>query len=232
MPKDKQFWFKKRNKIEREKEALREYKDSILIVCEGKETERNYFDSFQTPDVKVNVIGKGSSTNRLVEDAIAEWKSCAEEGKYYEKLWCVFDRDDFPLANYNQAFETVKTQERRLNEKYEKKTDRKISIKIAYSNQAFELWYLLHYDYHITAYHRSQYKSMLTKRLKKKYKKNDPNIYSDLLLLAEKTNGYQGQDFAIKNAQKLRKGKRNIHNINPSTSIDLLVLELNKHLKS
>jgi len=232
MAKDKQFWIKKRNKIEREEIALREYSDSILIVCEGEQTEPNYFKSFLTTGVKIKIIGKGKNTLTLVEDAVSEWKSCAEEGIFFEKLWCVFDKDDFPPEHYNHAFKTVKTEEKKLNEQYSKKTDRNISIKIAYSNQAFELWYLLHYDYHTSGIHRRRYGSMLTTRLKKKYKKNDLNIYDDLLILSEKTKNRQGQKFAIKNAQKLRKGNRDIHNVNPSTSVDLLVLELNEHLKS
>ncbi len=232
MARDKQFWLNKKKKLERERNSIKEYKDSILIVCEGERTEPNYFRSFQTPDLQVKVIGKGSSTNRLVEDAIAEWKKCAGEDRYYEKVWCVFDRDDFPPANYNQAFETIKTEEAKLNRYYSKRTGREISIQIAYSNEAFELWYLLHFDYHTSGIHRSRYKDMLTKRLKKEYKKNDPNIYNDLLMLSEQTGDKQGQEFAIKNAKKLREGKRNIHIINPSTSVDLLVLELNKHLKS
>jgi hypothetical protein len=231
MPRDKQQWFKKKLELKRKK-AIKEYYDSILIVCEGERTEPNYFKSFQTPSIQVEVIGKGSSNIRLVEDAIAEWKKCAKEDKYFEKIWCVFDRDDFPSDQYNQAFVTIGTEEARLNRYYKKRTGRKISINIAYSNQAFELWYLLHFDFHTTGYHRTQYKKMLSVRLKKEYKKNDLNIYDDLQTLSENTNGRHGQEFAIKNAKKLRKGKSNIHNVNPSTSVDLLVIELNEHLKS
>jgi len=227
------FWFKKKGKLEREKKLIKEYSDSLLIVCEGGQTEPNYFKSFQTSGVKIKIIGKGKNTTSLVNDAIKEWKKSATEGIFFERLWCVFDRDDFPQEYYNQAFESVITEEERLNHRYRSKTGRNISIKIAYSNEAFELWFLLHFDYHTTGYKRHQYKKLLSKRLNKKYKKNDPNIYNDLLILAQKTNNIQGQNFALKNALKLRKRNKinNSHNINPSTSVDQLVIELNKHLK-
>ena len=227
------FWLKKRKKLKRESKLLREYKNSILIVCEGEKTEPNYFKSFPISGVKVEIIGKGMNTISLVNDAVLEWEKNAQEEKYFEKLWCVFDRDDFPKENYNQAFESVYSEEIKLNRRYRKKTGRKISIRIAYSNEAFELWYLLHYDHHTSSINRSSYKKMLSDRMKKKYLKKDPNIYDFLIKLSQDTKDRQGQSFAIKNAQKLRDLIKNCypHNHNPSTSVDLLVLELNQFLK-
>ena len=181
------FWTKKRTKLKRESKFLREYKNSILIVCEGKKTEPNYFKSFPISGVKVEIIGKGMNTISLVNDAVLEWKKYAHEGKYFEKLWCVFDRDDFPKENYNQAFESVTNEEIMLNKRYRTKVGREISIRIAYSNRAFELWYLLHYDYHTSSINRSRYKKMLSDRMKKKYLKKDPNIYDFLLKLSQDT---------------------------------------------
>ncbi|MBU4486761.1 MAG: RloB family protein, partial [Candidatus Delongbacteria bacterium] len=162
-----------------------------------------------------------------------EWKKFAEEGKYFEKLWCVFDKDDFLLKNYNQAFETVVNEELKLNKIFAKKVGRNISIKIAYSNEAFELWYLLHFDYHTGEISRKQYLKILDYRMKIKYKKNDPNMYNFLQNLSKKTNDKQGQNFALKNAQKLRTSIKSTlpHNHNPSTSVDQLVIELNQFLK-
>ncbi len=229
MGSDNLFWLKKRKKLTRKSKLIREYKNSILIICEGEKTEPNYLKSFPVSGVQVEVIGKGKNTLSLVKDAIYEWKKNAKEGKFYEKLWCVFDRDDFPQQDYNQAFETIIDEERNLNKKFKKKAGREISIRIAYSNEAFELWYLLHFDYHTTGYNRIQYKSMLSKRLLRKYKKNDPGIYYDLEKLFHSSDGHKGQKFAIKNARKIRDLMNNDfpHNHNPSTSVDLLVEELN-----
>ena len=113
--------------------------------------------------------------------------------------------------------------------------DRKIKIFIAYSNEAFELWYMLHFDYFDQALSRDRYQAMLTKRMGKKYRKNDPDIYSFFEILCQKTNGYKGQPFALRNARKLRESIADLspepHNHNPSTSVDLLVAELNTYLK-
>ena len=41
----------------------------ILIVCEGTQTEKNYFKSFHVPALHIEVHGKGQSTINLVEYA-------------------------------------------------------------------------------------------------------------------------------------------------------------------
>ena len=67
----------------------------------------------------------------------------------------------------------------------------------------------------------------------RKYEKNDPGIYELLQELSVNTNDEKGQRFAINNAKRLR----SIHNVtdpynkNPCTNVDMLVEELNQHLK-
>lgn len=235
MGSDNLHWMKKRQKAKRESKKIREYKDSILIVCEGEKTEPNYFESFPNSNVKVKVIGTGRNTHSLLEAAIEKWKEYAEMGNFYEKLWCVFDKDDFPMENFHKAFESIENQRKKLNRRYKRKVKReiKININIAYSNEAFELWYLLHYDFFDNAMSRSDYKQLLTKRMGIKYKKNDPQIYFKLKKLTFDTEGERGQSFAIRNAKKQREklSGPGCHYPNPSTTVDLLVEELNKHLK-
>jgi len=74
MGSDNLFWLKKKGKLKREIKLIKDYSDSLLIVCEGEQTEPNYFESFQTSGVKIKVIGKGKNTLSLVNDAIKEWK--------------------------------------------------------------------------------------------------------------------------------------------------------------
>jgi len=108
-----------------------------------------------------------------------------------------------------------------------------IDISIAYSNEAFELWYLLHFDYIDTALSRAQYMDMLTCRMGRQYRKNDPHIYYFLEELAQKTNNQRGQNFAIKNAKRLRANVTSClpRNTNPSTKVYSLVEELNSFMK-
>ncbi len=233
MGSENRYHFRKRKQIERKVKTIREYKDSILIVCEGKKTEPTYFQSFPVSNIRVKTIGTGRNTESLVIEAIKRWESFSEENKFYEKLWCVFDRDSFSQQSFDDAFKIAKKEEKRLNRRYMRRAGREINILIAYSNEAFELWYLLHFDYIDSALSRSEYKRMLTEKMGKEYKKNDPSVYNFFATLSKTTNNQKGQNFAIKNAKKLRDNINNKlkRNHNPSTKVDLLVEELNKYLK-
>lgn len=182
----------------------REVIERFLIVCEGEETEPNYFRSFRVPKDVIDVRGLGKDPSQLVEAAI---EIRDNEGDY-DQVWCVFDRDSWTKQNFNQAI------------KYAQNKD----IKIAYSNEAFELWYLLHFDYRDTAMSRTKYRTALTKKLNKKYEKNSKTIYEDLETI---------QPQAIKNAEKLLEqyNPPNPADDNPSTTVHLLVEELNRFIR-
>src|SRR6476661_5217765 len=81
------------------KQNIREILPRILILCEGERTEPNYFRSFRVPGIVViKVVGTGHNTVRLVQEAL---KKSREED--YDQVWCVFDKDSFPLQNFNDA---------------------------------------------------------------------------------------------------------------------------------
>lgn len=198
----------KQEKIEKEKrrQANRDkIKDSILILCEGIKTEPNYFRGFRKNFRLSNVTidGCGTNTDSLVKTAINNLKN-------YDQIWCVFDRDSFPKQNFIRAFQ--------LANKYNKK------IKIAYSNEAFEIWYLLHFHLRTTAMSRDEFKKTLTNCIKKEYKKNSKEMY---YLLLDK------QETAIRNAKKLMEHYSTPNPVedNPSTTVYRLVEELNKYKK-
>lgn len=182
----------------------REIRERFLIFCEGTKTEPYYFKSFRvnTEIVEVEIQGKGYNTLSLVREALDQ-KAYDE----YDQVWCVFDRDSFTAQDFNAAFELANKQ----------------GIKIAYSNQAFELWYLLHFNFYDTAIQRHEYCKMLTELLGYEYKKNSKTIYDEL---------FDRQPRALQNAQKLYAQYRpcNPEKDNPSTTVHLLVIELNKFL--
>lgn len=156
----------------------------LLIVCEGQETEPNYFISLyknlNRGHLYIQVKGEGRVTLSLVERAI-ELRN--EDGEYNE-VWCVFDRD-FKSENKNQQnFNAAIALALREN------------IKLAISNDAFELWYLLHYEYYTSATHRDNLSQKLEERIGKKYNKN-LDLYEKYLK--------QRQQTAIKNAENLWK---------------------------
>jgi len=106
----------------------------------------------------------------------------------YDRIWVVFDKDDFPDNNFNGAI--IKAKENDIN--------------CAWTNEAFELWYLLHFEFVNTALKRTAYKAFLEKQIRKnngyenyKYIKKDPKTFSILESI-----GNQNQ--AIKWARKLQ----------------------------
>ena len=126
----------------------------FLIVCEGEKTEPNYFRSFpvDTKVIKLDIRGEGRNTNSLVEKAI-ELKNGLESDET-DRFWCVFDRDKNPKnPNDSQNFNSAIT------------LARNNGIDVAYSNDAFELWYLLHFHFYNTGTSRKDYPDKLTKLL-------------------------------------------------------------------
>ena len=118
----------------------------------------------------------------------------------------VIDRDDFPLANYHRAFELA-----RVN-----------GLKVAWANEAFELWYLLHFNYHDTGISRHDYKAKLKPHFN--YDKAGQAIY-------QKVKPHEAT--ALRNAQRLERhwnelGEKYPERQNPSTSVHKLVEFLNE----
>lgn len=197
------------------RQGTRAQKVSFLIVCEGEKTEPNYFRAFieRWSEVKeVNVKGCGCSTCQLIIEAKKLREKLERERMVpFDRVWLVFDKDEF--KDFNKAIEDAK----------------KEGMNCAWSNQAFELWYVLHFQYLDTGVDRKQYIEMIEDKVRKasksktfKYKKNDEGFYQILQAHGE-------EEQAIKRARKLRENmgkKKNYAAHNPRTEVDLLVDEL------
>jgi hypothetical protein len=98
-----------------------------------RKVSRYYFESFPIDRQRAEVVavGTGLSTDRLVEQAIDLVSRDSRKGTPYGHVWCVFDRDSFPESNYARAFDLARTHR----------------FHVAWSNETFELWYLLHFNY-------------------------------------------------------------------------------------
>jgi hypothetical protein len=69
----------------------------------------------------------------------------------YDQVWCIFDKDDFRDSAFNSAIQLAK----------------KNKFHVAYSNQAFEYWIILHFEDHQGGQmHRDDYNDKLNKLLK------------------------------------------------------------------
>ena len=197
------------------KTGTKEQLPIILIVCEGERTEPNYFNQFEVTNIKIESRGIGDNTKRLVEYAISE-----SQTNDYDQVWCVFDRDSFPKDNLNSAVQSAQNN----------------NFGIAYSNESFELWYILHFEFLNSQITRDQYIKKLNDIFKSKkdegfpdsYKKNDPDIYRILKPY---------QHTALKNAKNLSKhyeseSKPSSATQCPVTYVYKLVEELNKWIPS
>lgn len=178
----------------------------FLIVCEGECTEKLYFEAFPLARemCSVKVFGRGRNTTSLVRYAI----EMEEQAKIpYDQVWCVFDRDSYTAEMFNAALDLA----------------RKRGYKVAYSNEAFELWFLLHFNYCDNAISRQTYCQRLSDAMYRPYDKTDPGMYARLYTLQ---------------AQAIRRAKRLLQQYdppdpardNPSTTVFRLVEALNQFL--
>ena len=204
--------------IERSEAKLPE-KPTILIVCEGENTEPFYFRQFRLSSAIIKSVGEGYNTTSLVNRAI----QIANQG-FYEQVWCVFDKDDFPDVDFNNAISMAESN----------------NFGVAYSNQAFEYWIILHFDDHQGGgMHRDNYNSKINKLLKPfnltydgtKSKIITEEIFELLEGIDEKTK----KERKIAAIERAKRNYNRFDHINPakeesSTTIFRLVEELLKYV--
>lgn len=128
---------RERDNVERPVRFKR-YGHLFLIVCEDENTEPAYFRQFIRlfPDetVYLKPVGTGLDPQGVVERAVKERDKLAQfSEREVDYVWVVFDKDDAHLsearvARFNEAFNIAEREK----------------IEIAYSNEVFELWLLLH----------------------------------------------------------------------------------------
>lgn len=166
----------------RRRPAFKPTRESFLILCEGESTEPHYFNSFRLTSATVRTLPvTAGDAMAVVRAAIKRQQTETDNGKEYDHYWVIFDKDATSNATFNQAIA--------LAESY--------GFHVAYSNQAFELWFLLHFDYVSGPLHRNQYAGRLTKRLGFPYSKQ-----ADVARLLYKAL-YSRQTTAIDNARRL-----------------------------
>jgi len=113
----------------------------ILIICEGDETEPNYFNSLRyqlkLPTVNIQIIKKAGAPKNIIEKAKEASTNQNKDPKLkkscphgFDSIWCVFDREN-PNNNltFNKAVEDADAN----------------NFKLAISNPSFEFWYILHF---------------------------------------------------------------------------------------
>ena len=142
---------------------------------------------------------------------------------FYQNVWVVFDKDDF--KDFDEAIE--------LRNELENELGKETNVGVAWSNQSFEYWLYLHFNYSDVSLHRKEWNKKLNDIFKQynlgdgTYHKNYDNIY-DLVNIND------GVNKAIKNAKKRMSKfdelKDKPSQFDPGTTVYRLVEELNKYL--
>ena len=186
----------------------RELKQSFLIICEGINTEPEYFKAFRLTSASVKAIGEGLGTTRLVEEAIIVKELETRKHHVYDQYWVVFDKDQSSDETFSKAIKLAE----------------KNGFKVAYSNQAFEYWFLLHFNLYQGKIHRERYEEMLSKASGIAYSKKEGFITKFFQLL---------EPYQLKAIERASKILAEFNGLQPakaesSTTVHELVNELNK----
>lgn len=194
---------------------------TILIVCDGQNTEPSYFNQFRLASARVIAVGEGNNTTSTVQQAIQ-----LSRQQVYDQVWCVFDRDSFPANNFNNAVARAEAH----------------GLHVAYSNQAFEYWLLLHFENHDGhPMPRTDYMARLNAHLEPfglRYDGNGskligPELFA-LLQAAEPVSGRTRRKMAIGRARKIDQ-EWNSQGMPPAqqestTLVYKLVQEIQRHI--
>lgn len=118
--------------ISRKPSGKRKRNPVVYLICEGTETEIRYFKKFRSRGCHIDIIPLPSqykSADSLVQKA----KATMGNNIYYPEdgdiIWCVFDRDENTDAMLQKAAATASRE----------------GYRIAFSNPAFEVWFLYHF---------------------------------------------------------------------------------------
>lgn len=194
------------------------------IFCEGENTEPLYFKSFPVnTETVVEVIGLGRSKLSLIREVILRLKKERMLGRqeHYDadrQIWVVFDMDyrglDPDIVDFDEAISLATRH----------------GLRIAWSNDSFELWIVLHCRYLDTALTTEQYYGLISQYFGCDYKREGKRrgFCSGLYqrLLADKA-------AALKNAKRLYDSWDGVQpsRRNPCTTVFQLVTELNHCLR-
>ena len=132
----------------------------VLIVCEGFKTEPNYFKSFHMMEnsgglvFEITNAGGGINTIKVVQKAIELRDKAIGDKKPYDITWAVFDKDSFDADKFDNAIKMANSN----------------GIRCAWSNEAFELWYIYHFENRITPMSRNEYAHKITTLVREKQK--------------------------------------------------------------
>jgi len=215
----KKSWNKK-TRISKYAVETRSKGKRFLIVCEGQ-TEEWYFKSFPILTATVDAKGIGRTKTALVEYA----KRLATQNTY-DEVWCVFDMDinyeDIQKQDFNNAIFQIQQGSNK-------------NFKVAYSNDSFELWFLIHYQIIEHQQHRTYFYKKLSDLWDINYENDGKKLAFCKTIYERLQNDIDAnQENAIIIAKNLFETVQHLnpHEQNPVTKVFELVEELNRYLRN
>jgi len=208
---------RKQRKIDdyKRREAFKEPRKSILIICEGSKTEPIYFNSLRNnlrlAMVDVEIVGEGAAAITVVDRAIElreERKKIAKNSltkAAYEVVYCVIDVEAPKAESLPRAVNKAK--------------DNKLEAIL--SNPCFEYWYILHFRKTSAPFNTSQDAKSALRQKHSAYSESDTTIFDVV---------YPKTSDAIKHSKEVLKEQHNdaedLTNCNPSTHVHKIVVYL------
>ncbi len=181
--------------------------ERVLIVCEGRKTEPNYFyemvNHLKLNTANVEVDGDSDSSPRSV---VAHAKQRFKQDREFDRIYCVFDKDEH--STYQEASASI-----------QQVNPQGIFFGIT-SVPCFEYWLLLHFVHSTKPYARAGKRSPADcviddlKLYLPQYNKGSKRIFSQLL---DKTN------VAIHHAKQAHQQAEKQGTDNPTTQVYILV---------
>ncbi len=206
---------RKQRKIDdyKRREAFKEPRKSILIVCEGEKTEPIYFnalkDRLRMAMVDVEIVGEGAAPITVVNSAIElreERKQIASKSLIkteYEIIYCVIDVEA-PQPHGSLIDAVIKAKDNKLE--------------IILSNPCFEYWYILHFRKTSAPFSRSRDAKSALRQQHPAYSESDTTIFNVV---------YPKTSDAIKHSKEVLNEQHNdsedLRDCNPSTHVHKIV---------
>lgn len=165
----------------------------------------------------IETKGLGANTTYVVDKAIELRDAAKQARNEYDRVWAVFDRDSFDAEQFNNA--VIKAESN--------------GISCAWSNEAFELWFLYHFSNQVVPMNRKDYKDAISAAVNKstKYKqaaRKDKYVYQKNADNYTVVTTYGSQSDALRWAEAKSKEYKDkkYANHNPCTMVFKLVRQL------
>lgn len=170
-----------------------------LVYAEGTKTEPQYVKSVRKAigevyginenniDIICYETDKTKHTIELIKRAEKDVAKRAAKGETIDAVWIFFDKDSFD--DFDEAYKIL-LDKRALDKNGEAKTNARglpcdengIAWMPCYSNESFELWVYLHFEFLSTGLSRDEYIGKINRFIKSRdgedtYEKNSENLY-------------------------------------------------------